>query len=115
MSEQSSVGPSNDEKNMALLAHLGGIVFGFVPALIIWLVKKEQGEDFAVRQAKEALNFQITALIGYVISWVLMFLLIGFLVFMLLWVAVIVFSIIGAVAASKGTEYKYPFALRLIN
>ena len=31
---------SQDEKTMALLAHLGGIFFGFIPALVIWLIKK---------------------------------------------------------------------------
>ena len=30
------VAPSADEKNIAVLTHLGGIFFSFVPALIVW-------------------------------------------------------------------------------
>jgi len=34
--------PSTDDRNLAMLAHLLGIVSGFVGALIIWLIKKDQ-------------------------------------------------------------------------
>ena len=62
---------SQDEKTMALLAHLGGIFFGFIPSLIIWLIKKDESA-FVAEQAKEALNFQITVMIGFVISFILL-------------------------------------------
>jgi hypothetical protein len=105
--------PSTDDRNLAMLAHLLGIVSGFVGALIIWLIKKDQS-GYVDEQGKEALNFQITMLIAYVVSWILMFVLIGMLLMPLLLIANLVFCILAAVAASKGEHYKYPFAIRLL-
>lgn len=106
--------PSTDDRNLAMLAHLLGIVSGFVGALIIWLIKKDQS-GYVDEQGKEALNFQITMLLAYVVSWILMFVLIGMLLMPLLLIANLVFCILAAVAASKGEHYKYPFAIRLLN
>lgn len=104
---------SNDDRNLAMLAHLLGIVSGFVGALIIWLLKKDQSA-FIDEQGKEALNFQITVMIAFVGSWILMFVLIGMLLMPLLLIANLVFCILAAVAVSKGEHYKYPFAIRLL-
>lgn len=103
-----------NEKNIAVLTHIGGIFFGFIPSLIVWLLKKEES-PFLGEQAREALNFQITIVIGYMIAWVLSFLLIGLIVFPLLWITNLVLCIMAAVAVSKGEDYRYPFALRLIS
>lgn len=105
--------PSKDDCNLAMLAHLLGIFTGFIGALIIWLVKKD-GPGFANSQAKEALNFQITITIGFLIAWVLAFILIGFVLVPILYVANLIFCILGAIAASKGQPYRYPFSIRLV-
>ncbi|MDH4150516.1 MAG: DUF4870 domain-containing protein [Betaproteobacteria bacterium] len=105
--------PSTDDRNLAMLAHLLGIVSGFVGALIIWLIKKDQSA-YVDEQGKEALNFQITMLIAFVGAWILVFILIGALLFPLLLVVNLVFCILAAVAASKGEHYRYPFAIRLL-
>lgn len=109
-----TVDASANDKNIAVLTHIGGIFFGFIPSLIVWLLKKEDS-PFLGEQAREALNFQITMLIGYVIAWVLAFILIGMLLFPLLWLTNLVLCIMAAVSVSKGEDYRYPFALRLIN
>ena len=96
-----------------MLAHLLGIVSGFVGALIIWLIKKDQSA-YVDEQGKEALNFQITMLIAFVGAWILMFILIGMLLIPLLLMANLVLCIITAVAASEGEHYKYPLAIRLL-
>lgn len=106
--------PSADDKNMAVLTHLGGTLFSIVPSLIMWLLKKEDNA-YVGEQAREALNFQMTVLIAQAISSVLAFILIGFALLGLVWLANIVLCILAAVAASKGEHYRYPFALRLIN
>ncbi len=113
MSDSVAQGTSNDDRNLAMLAHLLGIVSGFVGALIIWLIKKDQSA-FIDEQGKEALNFQITVMIAFVGSWILMFVLIGMLLMPLLLIANLVFCILAAVAVSKGEHYKYPFAIRLL-
>ena len=106
--------PNQDDRNLAMIAHLLGILTSFLGALVIWLIKKDQS-PFIEKEAREALNFQITLLIGHMIAGVLTFVLIGFLIFPLLWAINIIFSILGAVAASKGQAYTYPFAIRLVS
>ena len=104
-----------DDRTIALLTHLSGIIAGFIVPLIIWLINKDKPEKSWLNdQSKEALNFQITLLIVYVIGVILSVILIGALINLLAWVACIVFSIIAGVAANKGEAYRYPFALRLI-
>ncbi|MFZ3088295.1 MAG: DUF4870 domain-containing protein [Methylotenera sp.] len=106
--------PSNDDKNIATITHLGGILFSFVPALIVWLLKKDDSEYIAA-QAKEALNFQITVLLAQFVAGVLIFILVGFLLLAIIWVFNVVLCIIAAISTSKGENYRYPFTLRLIN
>lgn len=101
-----------EERQWASLAHLGGIL-GFIPALIIWLVFKDRG-PFTSREAKEALNFQITIAIVYAVCTVTAFLIIPGLIALAAWVVSIIFAIIGFTKGQKGIAYRYPFALRLI-
>jgi len=106
-----------DEKLLAMLAHLLGIVSSFIGALVIWQIKKEES-PFVTDQGKEALNFQITIAIGYVALMLLSFIpVVGCftsIVMLLVGVASLVFSIIGGLDANKGKVYRYPFALRLV-
>ncbi len=106
--------PSNDEKNIVTITHLGGILFSFIPSLVVWLLKKDDSEYIAA-QAKEALNFQVTLLLAQFIAYILIFILVGFLLLGLIWLFNIVFCIIAAVKSSKGESYRYPLTLRLIN
>lgn len=103
-----------NEKNIVVLTHLGGTLFSFIPSLIVWLLKKDDSAYIA-DQAREALNFQITVLIAQVISYILIFILIGFVLITIIWLANIILCIMAAIAASKGEHYRYPFALHLIN
>ena len=103
----------NDQNQMAMIAHLLGIVISFVGPLIIYLTVKDK--PFAYEQAKEALNFQITVVIAWIVAIVLSLIGIGLLLFPLVWVVNIIFCIIAGMAANKGEKYRYPFAIRLIN
>lgn len=110
-----SLEPTKDDKTMALLAHLLGILTSVIGPLIIWAMKKDTS-PFLDDQGKEAMNFQITALIGWVIVMVLAVVTCGiggFLVFPL-WIAIIVLSIMAGIKAQNGERYRYPFTLRLI-
>jgi len=93
-----------------------------VAPLIIWLVFKARSR-FVDDQAKEALNFQITVAIAFVAAGIVSFLLILIFppLFFVMWillpaifVANLVFGIMGAMAANKGTAYRYPISLRII-
>ncbi len=103
-------GVSSDERTMALLIHVLGIFTGFIGALIIWLIKREDS-NFIDHHGRQALNFQFTMLIAQLVSWVLVIVLIGVFLLMAIYVIVIVFSIIAALEANKGNLYRYPLSI----
>jgi hypothetical protein len=104
----------SDQRMWAMLAHLSGILFSVVGPLVVWLVQKDKGL-FVTEQSKEALNFQITLLIGYLAAGVLTFIIVGFFLLFVLPVLAVVFGVIAAIAANKGENYRYPFTLRLVS
>jgi len=104
---------NKDSNTMAMLCHLLGIFTWFLGALIIWLVKKDT-DPFVDDQGKEALNWQITMVIAWFVGVLTSCIFIGFLILAAAWILDIVFCIMGAVAASKGTKYRYPICIRLI-
>lgn len=110
---------SSDERNWAMFCHLGALTGVIIPLgnllvpLVLWLMKKQE-MPLVDEQGKESLNFQITIMIGFAISIVLMFVLVGFLLIFILGILDIIFIIIAAIKVSEGVNYKYPMALRLI-
>ena len=103
---------TQDSKNIALLVWIGTIFFGFIPSLIVYIVKKD--DAYLQDQSKEALNWSITVGILYVIAFVLKFILIGALLFPVIMLCNLIFCILGAVATSKGKSFRLPFVVRLI-
>ena len=105
-----------EDRTLAMITHLSGIVAGFIVPLIIWLINKDKPEKgFLTDQSKEALNFQITLLLAYVACMILSFVLIGMFLMPIVWIASVVFMILAGVKANSGEAYRYPVALRLIN
>lgn len=108
-------GAAQEDRTLALLTHLSGIILSFIVPLVIWLTNKDKpGKTWLTDQAKEALNFQITIAIAWVIAIVLSALLIGFLLYPVIWIANLIFCILAAMKANEGVAYRYPFALRLV-
>lgn len=105
---------TSEDRNLGVLAHVLGIVLGFLGPLIIWLIKKDDS-PFVDYHGKEALNFQITVLIASIVSGVLTFVVIGCITLPAVLIANIVLCIMAAMAASRGEMYRYPLCLRLIN
>src|SRR6185312_9597769 len=107
---------SSDDRNLAMLTHLSGFILSVIVPLIVWLMHKDRADKaYLVKEAKEALNFQISVLIGYVICGVLTIILIGALLAWLLWLANLILCIVAAVKVSSDGSYRYPFALRLVS
>lgn len=110
--------PTKDERNLAALCHLatfGGFIIPFANILIplaIWMIKKDES-NFISDQAKEVLNFQITITIAILILVFLLFTIIGTIPAIIGFIGIgiidIVFPIIGAIKASEGEYYRYPF------
>jgi uncharacterized Tic20 family protein len=111
---------SKDERTWGMLCHLAALA-GCVPIpgasvlgpLIVWLIKREES-PFVDANGKEAVNFQITMLIGFVICIPLFFIFIGFILAPILGLVDLILMILAAIKANEGVAYKYPFAIRLI-
>jgi uncharacterized Tic20 family protein len=102
---------NKDARMFAMLAHLLAIFTCFVGPLVIWLIKKDE-HPFVNEQGKEALNFQITVAIAYVVATLLP--IAGCFLAPAVWVVNLIFCIMACVAANKGEHYRYPVSLRLI-
>jgi len=105
--------PSSDERTMAILSHILCIIGSFIAPLIIYLLKKDES-SYVKEHALESLNFQITMIIVYIISGVLIFILIGFLLIWALGIINLILIIIATIKASEDKLYRYPFNFRLI-
>lgn len=110
----------NQARQWAAIIHVSGIAgllvsgFGLVLApLVLWLIKRNDHE-FIDDQGKEAVNFQLTMLLGILIGLVLTFILVGLVILLIVGIMAIVYPIIAAIKASEGIPYRYPYTLRLI-
>jgi len=107
--------PNSDERIMAMLSHILAIVpgIGILGPLVIYLVKKDES-GFVAENAKESLNFQITMVLAYIISAILILVIIGAFLFWILGIMNVVLVIVATIKASENRIYRYPFNMRLI-
>jgi uncharacterized Tic20 family protein len=108
------------DRTWGMIAHLAALAGLFAPVagniigpLVVWLAKRDQSA-FVAEQAKEALNFNISVALGFLVCALFVLIFIGFLLGAALYVLWLVMTIIAAIKASEGVHYRYPFALRLI-
>ncbi|MGC5629615.1 DUF4870 domain-containing protein [Georgenia sp. Z1344] len=117
--------PGSDERTFAVIAHLSALAaillsagwLTFLGPLIVWLVLRERGP--LVRAASAgAFNFAIGITILGIVAWICFFTLILIPVAIILWIVAFVAqvwcSIRGAMAASRGELYRYPFQVRIL-
>lgn len=103
---------TEDEKLFGLLIHLLGI-FGFIPPLVIWLLKRESS-TFIDEHGKEAVNAQISVIIYSVVAFILSIILIGFILYAAIGITFLVILILASIKAYNGEYYKYPLIIRFI-
>ena len=112
-------GPSAEEKQWGMIAHLSALVGFVIPfgtvigPLIVWQMKKAD-MPFVDDQGKEALNFQITVAIAAFVCLLLGFILIGFLLLPIVGIGAIVLTVIAGIKANEGEAYRYPVSWRII-
>jgi uncharacterized Tic20 family protein len=106
--------PTNDEKLIAMLAHLITFVSSFIGPLVIYLVKKDESA-FVADQAKEVLNFHLSVLIYGFAAFLSVFIVIGIVLLPALGIFFLVVTILGAIRAYEGTAYRYPLCIRFIS
>jgi len=108
--------PSNkavqDDNLMAALAH-AGVLITVIVALVIWLTQKEKSK-YVEFQAKQALVYQLVVGVALtvmmVISGLLMFVYIGFLlmpIVMLLGLVAVIYGLYAAYQTYQGKDFRY--------
>ena len=110
---------SKDARTFGMLCHLlafAGFIIPFgsiIGPLVMWLLKRED-HPFVDDQGKEALNFNISMMIYFIVAAILAIIVIGIPVMIGLVIFWLVITIIAAIQANSGTAYRYPLNLRLI-
>jgi len=111
---------NKDEKMWAMLCHLSALAgfiipFGNVIApLVIWILKKDEFPHVD-DQGKEALNFQISMTIYFIVGAILILVAIGIVILPILGIFWLIMIVIASIKANDGEKYRYPFTIRLVN
>lgn len=104
---------------MSMLCHLSALGMLLIPfgavlgPLIVWLIKKDQYIEVD-RQGKDALNFQISMQIYFIMSGLLVIVGIGLLLIAALGIFNLVVIIIASVKSNSAERFEYPIAIRFI-
>ncbi|MFL5358730.1 DUF4870 domain-containing protein [Archangium sp.] len=113
--------PTAQERQWAMLAHLSTLApyiialpfIGFAGPLVVRATKGQESA-WVDNQAKEALNFQLTLLIGYAVALVTACFGVGIILGIGLAGFGLVMAIIAGIKANNGEVYRYPATLRLL-
>jgi uncharacterized protein len=117
--------PSPSSRIAAILAHLSAPIAALLSAgslsllgpLIVWLAMKH--DPIARRAAAGAFNFNLAFWVLYLISWLLIFTVIGAVIGIPLIIILFVVSawchIKGAIRAADDRPYDYPFQIRVLS
>lgn len=117
--EPQSLQIEKQEKDMALLVHAASfsgylIPFGSILGpLIVWLMKRDESA-FVNQAGINCLNFKISMMIYFMVGFVLMFILVGFVIVPALAILDIIVTILAMVRASEGSHYRYPLSIQFI-
>ncbi|WP_445491125.1 DUF4870 domain-containing protein [Niallia sp. 03133] len=103
---------SNDEKLFAMLIYLSSFFTVIVGPLIIWLLKRDSA--FVDYHGKEYFNFVISYTIYLAVSGLLMIIIIGIITGSIAGLLLFIFTVVAAVKAYDGKEYRIPFVFRFI-
>ena len=104
--------PTKDEKLLAVLLYVLSFPTPLLGPLIIWLIKKDS--PFIDYHGREYFNFLISYTIYGIIAGILSLVVIGWLILPVLGVAAVIFTIIAAIRAYEGVEYRIPFIFRIL-
>lgn len=105
---------SDSDTTLALITHLLSFVSGFIGPLVVYLAKKDESA-FIRHHAAEALNFQLTLLVAFFVSFIALFILVGFLLLPIVGILGLIFPILAAIGAGRGEWYRYPLTIRFVN
>jgi len=105
--------PSKDERLLATAIYAISFFTAFIGPLVIWLVKKDES-DFIDYHGREYFNFLISYFVYSLISGLLVIILVGFILLPVVGLLGVVFTIIGAIKAYDGENYRIPLIFRIL-
>ncbi|WP_342431945.1 DUF4870 domain-containing protein [Neobacillus sp. FSL H8-0543] len=103
----------NEERTLAAVLYVISFFAPIIGPLVIWLIKKDESA-FIDYHGKEYFNFFISYTVYGIVSGILVLLLIGIFLLWALGIMLFVFTIIAAVKAYEGNEYRFPLIFRVI-
>jgi uncharacterized protein len=103
----------SEEKMLAAILYVVSLFFPIIGPLVIWLLKKDES-SFINYHGREYFNFFISYTVYSVVSGILIFLIVGIFLLWILGIMALVFTIIAAVKAYEGNEYRFPLIFRVI-
>lgn len=111
----------NEDKTWSIIAHaipiatmwLSAGILGFVASIVVYILGKDKSE-FIRNYSAQALNVQLNALIWFVVSWILVFVVIGLIMLPLVAIWATVLHIIAILKANDGVIWKPPFCIQFI-
>jgi len=144
---QTLTAPNEDERTWGMYAHLSGMLaftgvpFGGIIGPLVLYLQNKPTRPFATAQAREALNFHITAgivqffaLAVAIAAYFGIFLSVAtaakgampplaeiatafvcFMAFFVVYIWTFVFTLIGTIRASSGSIYRYPLTIRFVH
>lgn len=98
---------------LAAILYVVSLFFPIIGPLVIWLLKKDES-SFINYHGREYFNFFISYTVYSVISGILIFLIVGIILLWILGIMALIFTIIAAVKAYEGNEYRFPLIFRVI-
>lgn len=104
---------NNDERLFAAGLYVLSIFFPVIAPLIIWLIKKDES-SFIDYHGREYFNFLISYTVYLFVAGISTIILIGFVLLPLIGLMLFVFTIIAAIKAYEGNQYRFPLIFRLI-
>ena len=110
---------TSEERQMGMFVHLSLLLYAFVfpigavLPILLWQTQKDKMPALDAH-GKMVTNWLISSLIYAVASFVLMWVLIGFLTGLAVWIMMIVFPIIGGIKANNGEFWEYPLTIKFL-
>jgi uncharacterized protein len=108
-----------EQKQMGLFLHLSQLAnvvlfpIGIIAPILIWQTQKDKMPALDAH-GKMVTNFMISMTIYLFVTFVLMFVLVGFLLLPILGVIGIAFPIIGGIKANNGELWEYPLTIKFL-
>lgn len=106
----------NQQAMFIQLSAFAGYIIPFgsiILPLVLWLGWREK-DPYLDEMGREAVNFQLSMLLYYIICAVLFIVLIGMVLIFAVMIFHLTFIIVGAMQTSRGISYRYPMIIRFI-